>query len=190
MAHSINQATLCCNKSGSGLRVKKLFAMNDAFILKLAWKLKTNDGSLWYTVFHEKYSKDCDWRRDAIAKSCDSNLWKNVVRHWPTLNNMKRWQIGDGETIKFWSDVWGSRYNLLIEDILVSKAGLTLGLSITLLNMIWNWRNRAIFKVDYMKPKFRGGCGVVILDDDWWCGALRGVLIPKLGSREPLRGFD
>ncbi|KAF7813509.1 ribonuclease H [Senna tora] len=55
-----------------------------------------------------KYGRGASWSDGITAKSYDSALWRNVARLWPQITHNTRWCVGNGESMSFWKDVWGS----------------------------------------------------------------------------------
>lgn len=53
------------------------------------------------------------------AKKYDYSFWKQIVKIWPLLERMAKWEVGNGRTIKAQKYCWvdsNLRLNNLIED--------------------------------------------------------------------------
>ena len=86
---------------GSG----KTAAVNTPFLAKLGWKIVTQPENFWVQHMRAKYgSPECFFALS--AKRTDSWVWKCLLRIRPFLKQGLRWQVGNGSSINFWSDVW------------------------------------------------------------------------------------
>ncbi|KAF7834640.1 putative ribonuclease H protein At1g65750 family [Senna tora] len=61
--HPINWKTVCTPKDRGGFGIKHLLSMNDAFLMKMGWKLKTDRSNLHCQVLRGKYGRD-RWGKD------------------------------------------------------------------------------------------------------------------------------
>ncbi|KAF7812710.1 RNA-directed DNA polymerase [Senna tora] len=59
--HPISWKTVCSPKESGGLGIKRLTLMNNAFIMKMGWKLKTEDNNLCVKVLRGKYGRSVNW---------------------------------------------------------------------------------------------------------------------------------
>ncbi|KAF7807419.1 ribonuclease H [Senna tora] len=91
--------------------------MNEAFLMKQGWRIKTDKNSLCSKVLIGKYSCGCDLRRDISAKNHDSWLWKNIPRVWTPIQQNQRWIKGNGEMGKLWLDIWGGLKTPLVMNL-------------------------------------------------------------------------
>ena len=69
---------VCLPKDKGGLGLCKTNAVNKAFQYKLAWKVMSNESSLWTQSIKAKYLKDknlFDYKR----KSTNSPVWKSIL---------------------------------------------------------------------------------------------------------------
>lgn len=74
--------------------------------MKIAWSLIVDRESLWVRIIRNKYS--CG---DAIIpivqkKQSSSNLWQGICDVWEDVRDSTIWRIGNGLSIRFWSDRW------------------------------------------------------------------------------------
>ncbi|KAF7814835.1 ribonuclease H [Senna tora] len=71
---------------------------------------------MWAQVLRHKYGCGNDILPWVCLGSNPSRLWRGIAKRWHHVISGVRWQIGDGERIKFWSDGWISNcdklYNL------------------------------------------------------------------------------
>lgn len=72
--------------------------MNKACNLKIGWNLHEGKSELWSSVLWGKYN--CNGNKEEICmKNIYSNLWKNIVKLWPKINESCFWSIGDGKSV-------------------------------------------------------------------------------------------
>ncbi|KAI5387821.1 hypothetical protein KIW84_073785 [Lathyrus oleraceus] len=117
--HIIRWKKMTKPKHSRGLRLRNLKDMNTTYIAKLGWKVKSGEDSLWSNVIRGKYKRMVVSDGLVETKSYDSSLWKHIVKVWPLLESMAKWEIDNGHTIKAWTDCWvksNIRLNNLIED--------------------------------------------------------------------------
>jgi len=102
---------ICRPKKFGGLGLRKMEAVNSAFLSKLTWKL-FHDKSLWVEQMKVKYSIAEDF---FIIKSrySDSWVWKCLLRNCNQFRKGVRWKVGDGTKIHFWEDNWCANDNLV-----------------------------------------------------------------------------
>ena len=92
-----------CDKGGLGIR--KTENMNKALQMKLLWKILAELENIWVRIIQERYLKN----RSILQYSCkgDSSWqWKELMKLKEEFEKDLIWQIGDGETVKFWKDNW------------------------------------------------------------------------------------
>ena len=77
--HLINWNTICKPKEEGGLGIRKMEAMNKAFIMKLAWGM-LQENSLWVQFLKDKYLSSNRGGGHPVATSRDSVLWKFICR--------------------------------------------------------------------------------------------------------------
>ena len=104
--------SICTPKSKGGLGLRRVEAINAAFQCKLAWRILTQDSSLWVQCLRTKYLAHCEFFQ-YIKKGTDSPVWKSLLRHRHLLAQGIRWKLGNGHRISFWFDNWLDNCNLL-----------------------------------------------------------------------------
>ncbi|XP_061339467.1 uncharacterized protein LOC133286127 [Gastrolobium bilobum] len=72
----------------SGLGLRRLDLMNDAYLAKKAWRIHTNLDQLWVQVTHAKYRVHGIRDSSFEARKGYSNLWRNVCRIWHALEDI------------------------------------------------------------------------------------------------------
>ena len=84
---------------------KDLAFYNDALLAKQASRLLQNKNSLLYRVFKSKY-----FPHYSLVEAADtqdgSYAWKNILIGREVLKEGIRWRVGDGTSIRVWSDPW------------------------------------------------------------------------------------
>lgn len=103
--HYVNWSTVTLPKCLGGLGLRDLEAMDKACLLKLCWSLH-GDNNLWTAVLNGKYGRRCLPHGPLLAKNTDSHLWRHLVQLWKILSPIELWSVGNGESIKAWSDCW------------------------------------------------------------------------------------
>lgn len=113
--HLVSWKIVCRPKGEGGLGIRTACEMNKALLGKLGWRLLHDTSSLWAKVLRSKYKvrdlKDQSW---TIVKSNWSSTWRSVgVGLREVIYAGHSWVVGDGHTVKFWSDKWLSDKPLL-----------------------------------------------------------------------------
>lgn len=112
--HSLAWDKIYQLKGNGGLGFRRLKETNQAFMAKLAWRLQTQDSSLWSRVLKEKYdSVSRSWEQK--AKQQTSFIWKVMCSASKHVENFV-WRIGNGKKINFLFDRW-ARVEPLIKKI-------------------------------------------------------------------------
>ena len=70
---------ICQPKDRGKIGLRKTIAVNIAFQCKLAWKILTNNESLWAQSMRQKYLQQYDFFH-YINRKGDSNVWRNVMK--------------------------------------------------------------------------------------------------------------
>lgn len=99
---------MCKPKAAGGLGLRPAKEMNKALIAKVGWRLLWDKDSLWARVLRSKYKvghvHDHTW---VVPKSNWSSTWRSVAAGLrEVVSQGLGWVLGDGKTIKFWSDRW------------------------------------------------------------------------------------
>ncbi|XP_024158077.2 uncharacterized protein LOC112165700 [Rosa chinensis] len=105
--HLVSWDVVCQPKQLGGLGIKKTEVMNQAMLAKASWRLFINDSGLWANIYSKKYLKDCSLLDENYLPPSDcSSTWRSIVHGASLLKKNLKWRVGDGKTIKFWSDSW------------------------------------------------------------------------------------
>ncbi|KAL4391935.1 hypothetical protein AHAS_Ahas03G0294800 [Arachis hypogaea] len=104
--HLLSWKKLCSLKKSGGLGFRSARMMNDANLMKLAWKLIHNRDSLWVQVLCSKYR--CGDNTIPLMKPLQrmSNAWKGISHIWKQFERNLIWRIGSGQTVDFWKHHW------------------------------------------------------------------------------------
>lgn len=88
-------SSICLLKGAGGFGIRRMSEINQALLVKLVWKMLTDQGSLWVQVLHGKYLRDRGfWHVEAIGNS--SWLWKSIVNSHDVLKARLCYQVGGG----------------------------------------------------------------------------------------------
>ncbi|KAH1090779.1 hypothetical protein J1N35_018036 [Gossypium stocksii] len=78
---------------------------NDSFLMKIAFNLISQKDALWVRVLRSKYG----WKNrlpDSIHRTNCSHIWSSLSKVWSLLRENLIWSIGDGSSIRSWTDAW------------------------------------------------------------------------------------
>ena len=103
---------ICRPKKLGGLVLRKSASVNTAFLAKLAWKVLTQPENLWVQQIRAKYGAPEQFFT-ARPKPTDSWAWKCLLRLRPFIQSGIRWKVGNGRSIKFWTDNWCAEESLV-----------------------------------------------------------------------------
>ena len=84
-----------------GLGVRSLIKLNESSSLKLCWNL-INSEEQWEVILRTRVFRE----RKHINHHNFSSLWSSVKFEYSTILDNSSFIIGDGESIKFWTDIW------------------------------------------------------------------------------------
>ena len=96
---------LCAPKSCGWMGFKKLKEFNLALLAKQGWRLQQGHDSLVYKVLKAKYFPTCNFSL-AVLGNNPSFTWWSIMFAQPLVKNGLRWRLGNGESIRIWSDKW------------------------------------------------------------------------------------
>ncbi|KAI9116140.1 hypothetical protein K1719_013070 [Acacia pycnantha] len=69
----------CMQLTGSSYGLKDLEIMNDALLGRIGWNLLSKPESIWSQVLIGKYGRNKNLLEECVAKSTDSDVWRNVA---------------------------------------------------------------------------------------------------------------
>lgn len=104
--HLMKWEDLCCPKSHGGCGMKDFQAQNSAFLMKLAYRLRTEPDQLWVKVLSCKYNWSATAHARLTKKARCSYMWRSLASLWADLDVGTKWSMGDGTTTRFWADHW------------------------------------------------------------------------------------
>ena len=96
---------VCRPKSEGGLGIRRNEDVNKALIIKLGWRILTDNDSIWAKIMRDKYVKNNNFFRIS-KKEGDFIVWKEVINHKKYIGVDLKWCVGDGRKVYFWTDYW------------------------------------------------------------------------------------
>ncbi|KAJ4843273.1 hypothetical protein Tsubulata_009883 [Turnera subulata] len=140
--HLINWKTVCQPRGCGGVGLKKMGAMNQAFLMKLCWNLFHHRDKFWARILYHKYGVSFGLIPTLPHKRSASFLWRAISEVWPRFLNGVLWRIGNGTGISFWFDKWGGCERALA--FLVHKEIPSILVGATVAEMVtasgqWDW---------------------------------------------------
>lgn len=102
--HLIRWENIQKPKECGGLGLLNLEDMNMACLMKLVWRLRTEEGGLWIEVLKHKYNNGELFGNDIRVGQNASTLWKDLGKLWDALNNGLWRRLGNGNSTSFWKD--------------------------------------------------------------------------------------
>lgn len=102
--HAINWDTITKHKQDEGLGLRRLDIMNNAYIVKLVWKLHNATKELWYEVLQNKYK--CSNLLVSTYRNANPSLWKIIVNTDPQALQTGSWSIGDATKTRACNGCW------------------------------------------------------------------------------------
>ncbi|XP_048633020.1 uncharacterized protein LOC125607204 [Brassica napus] len=124
-------------KGAGGLGFREIEVFNDALLAKHAWRLLKNPTSLLGRTLLTRYCRH-DSFLDCHAPNSASHGWRGILAGREILKKGLGWAIGNGNTVKVWSDNWLStthqmcpigppreeENNLLVSDLMLPDSTL------------------------------------------------------------------
>ncbi|KAH9733957.1 putative ribonuclease H protein [Citrus sinensis] len=146
----IYQLKLC-----GGLGLKNLSLMNEALLMKIRWGLIYSPNSLWVQVLLSKYTLNHTSLPNVLPMKYGSYMWKVVARIWPEVLKGIKWDIGNGNKVRFWWDNWATEeyplHAFASQPIPLEQVNECIARFITD-EGAWNWRLFANFLIVAIKP--------------------------------------
>ncbi|KAH9752901.1 putative ribonuclease H protein [Citrus sinensis] len=135
--------TICQLKPSGGLGLKQLNLMNDALLMKIGWVLIASPNSLWVKVLLSKYGLAPKALPGTLPTKYGSYMWKAVGGIWHEVLKGIKWDIGNGNRVRFWWDNWVTEeyplYTFALQPIRLQQLEECVARFITV-EGTWNWR--------------------------------------------------
>ncbi|KAK1554997.1 hypothetical protein Q3G72_020206 [Acer saccharum] len=96
---------MCLPKSCGGMGFKDLTLFNQSLLAKQAWCVLHHPNSLVAKVLKAKYFRQEDFLQAPLRPGC-SQCWRSIIWGRELLQMGLRWKIGNGSSIKIFSDPW------------------------------------------------------------------------------------
>nr|KYP39554.1 Putative ribonuclease H protein At1g65750 family [Cajanus cajan] len=80
--------------------------VNTTYMMKNCWSLITEPHKLWVHVVRSKYNYLDKIIPRVTKRSKMSNLWQGICATWSLVTPHIHWRVKNGQTIRFWYDVW------------------------------------------------------------------------------------
>ena len=95
---------ICRPKDQGGLGIEDLESKNKSLLCKWLFKLMSEDG-VWHELIHNKYLHSKSLSQIKVQPS-DSPFWKGLMKVKDDFFVRGSFNIGNGESIRFWEDTW------------------------------------------------------------------------------------
>ncbi|KAK9029818.1 hypothetical protein V6N11_031263 [Hibiscus sabdariffa] len=122
-----------------GLGFRDLHLQNRVFMMKVRFRLITDEGSLWIRVLKSKYP----WKEVlplSIKRSGCSRLCTSLCSIWEDLKECIHWEVRDGKDTDFWYDHWLGKENRLVSSCSGSTSPRPLRVvDMVSANGVWDW---------------------------------------------------
>ena len=110
--HIISWHRICRPKNVGGIGLRKIEPLNKAYLAKLGWKVFTENNNLWVRLIKDKYLRKISFLQYKSSTN-DSWIWKNILKQRELLDKGLRWKLGNGKSIRFWTDRWMSKKKIM-----------------------------------------------------------------------------
>ncbi|XVF87253.1 hypothetical protein PTKIN_Ptkin18bG0104000 [Pterospermum kingtungense] len=96
---------LCISKENGGMGFRSLHGFNLAMLGKQGWKFLSSPDTLASRLFKAKYFPNGNFPEAHLGNN-PSFVWRGIWVSRALVSNGHRWRVGDGTTVKVWSDPW------------------------------------------------------------------------------------
>lgn len=94
-------------KSDGGLGIGNIIARNKALLGKWIWRSFNEPNSFWLQIILSRHGSDMNGLIPRCGKKSTLKApWKSITNVWNDFIKNTRLEIGRGDKIKFWEDVW------------------------------------------------------------------------------------
>nr|KYP57790.1 hypothetical protein KK1_004068 [Cajanus cajan] len=92
--------------------------INTTYMMKNCWSLTTEPHKLWVQVVRSKYNYLDKIIPRVEKKSKMSNFWQGICAAWSLVDPHIQWRVKNGQSIRFWYDVWLPTQTTIIQKAL------------------------------------------------------------------------
>ncbi|XP_072094141.1 uncharacterized mitochondrial protein AtMg00310-like [Arachis hypogaea] len=80
--HLVGWDTMCMERRYGGLSFKSLEKVNEAFQMKIIWRILKEPEALWVQVLSHKYTRYSDSHHAFDSKKANSMFWRDINKIW------------------------------------------------------------------------------------------------------------
>ncbi|KAK4389823.1 putative ribonuclease H protein [Sesamum angolense] len=103
--HWVAWDKMCISKKKGGLGFRKMQTFNVAMLAKQGWRIMSNPNLLISRILKARYYRDNDFLHAKIGYN-PSFTWRSILAARYIISKGIRWRVGDGQSIRVWSDPW------------------------------------------------------------------------------------
>ncbi|XP_040372969.1 uncharacterized protein LOC121052306 [Rosa chinensis] len=103
--HWKNWNALCNPKEDGGLGFRSLSNFNSAMLAKQAWRIVNHPSTLVARIYKARYFPDTSFW-EVTSHASPSYSWRSIFSTRDMLKDSCYWQVGNGENIDIYSDLW------------------------------------------------------------------------------------
>ncbi|KAK4400699.1 putative ribonuclease H protein, partial [Sesamum angolense] len=103
--HWVAWDKMCISKKEGGLGFRKMQTFNVAMFAKQGWRIMSNPNLLISRILKARYYRDNDFLHAKIGYN-PSFTWRSILAARHIISKGIRWRVGDGQSIRVWSDPW------------------------------------------------------------------------------------
>ncbi|CAL9018470.1 unnamed protein product [Prunus brigantina] len=105
--HLVKWERVANSKEEGGLGVGSLKEKNEALRAKWLWRFPMEPNSLWAMVVKSKYGSATNgWDANPASMVTSLNPWKDISAGYQTFLQCCRFELGNGNRVRFWEDSW------------------------------------------------------------------------------------